>query len=296
VPLHYKFFLDDKGEGFRLLDQVVAWSRKAGLYLILDLHCAPGGQTGTNIDDSNGYPWLYESPSAQQQLLAVWGNLARHYRDETTILGYDLLNEPIPHFPALAKYNAALEPLFRKVVAEVRAVDPHHIVFLTGAQWDTNFKVLGAPFAPNLAYTFHKYWMPPTKEALQDYLDFRDRHQVPIWIGETGENKDEWIASFRQLLDEQRVGWAFWPYKKMDSTACIVQFPRPAGWAAILAYSDLATGAGAAEKAMAKRPAQAEIEATFADLLKQIGLPRCRSNPGYIRALGLSVPQIPLSR
>ena len=293
VPLHYKFFVDEKGEGFRLLDRVVAWSRKAGLYLVLDLHCAPGGQTGTNIDDSNGYPWLFESVSAQQQLLVVWRNLARHYRDEPSILGYDLLNEPIPHFPALAKYNAALEPLLRRVVAEVRAVDPHHIVFLTGAQWDTNFKVLGAPFAENLAYTFHKYWMPPKQEAIQDYLDFRDRHHVPIWIGETGENQDEWIASFRKLLEEQHVGWAFWPYKKMDSTSCIVQFPRPTGWEAILAYSNLATGTGQAEKATAARPSQSEIEATFANLLKQVGLSSCKANPGYLQALGLTVPPVP---
>jgi hypothetical protein len=291
VPLHYKYFTDEKSEGFRLLDQVVTWSRKAGLYLILDLHCAPGGQTGTNIDDSVGYPWLFESPAAQQQLMVVWRNLARHYRDEPVVLGYDLLNEPIPPFPALAKYNAALEPLFRKVVAEVRAVDPHHIVFLTGAQWDSNFKVLGPPFAENLAYTFHRYWMPPQEDALREYLDFRDRYKVPIWIGETGENKDEWISTFRKLLEDHQVGWAFWPYKKMDNGSCVVQFARPAGWEAILAYSDLATGTGATEKAMALRPSQNQIEATFADLLKQIGLSECRPNPGYLVALGMSVPQ-----
>src|SRR5476651_763327 len=158
VPLHYKFFLEEKGEGFRLLDRVVEWSRHAGLRVILDLHCAPGGQTGTNIDDSRGYPWLFESESAQAQLLTVWRNLARHYRDEPVVLGYDLLNEPLPAFPGNEKYKSALEPLFRRVVEAVRAIDSNHVVFLTGANWDSDFKVLGAPFAKNVAYTFHKYW------------------------------------------------------------------------------------------------------------------------------------------
>src|SRR3954469_21582139 len=105
VPLHWKFFVDPQGEGFRRLDQVVQWARTAKLYLILDLHCAPGGQTGTNIDDSLGYPWIYESPSAQEQLLTVWRNLANHYREEPVILGYDLMNEPLPGYPGLEKYK-----------------------------------------------------------------------------------------------------------------------------------------------------------------------------------------------
>jgi endoglucanase len=293
VPLHYKFFLDEKGEGFRLLDRVVGWCRKAGIYLILDLHCAPGGQTGTNIDDSHGYPWLFESPSAQEQLLAVWRNLARHYRDEPVVLGYDLLNEPLPPFPSWEKYKPALEPLFRRMLAEVRAVDSNHIVFLTGANWDSNFKVLGAPFAKNVAYTFHKYWMPPTEDSIREYLNFRDQYNVPIWIGETGENKDDWIAAFRKLLDEHQIGWTFWPYKKMESTACFVHFSPPVHWDAIVAFASLPTGTDSKQiKAnLALRPSQAEIEETFADLLLQIELAHCHPNPGYIEALGLTVPK-----
>ena len=62
VPLHYNLFESDDAEGFRLLDRLIAWSRAENLYVILDLHAAPGGQTGANIDDSAGYPWLYQSP------------------------------------------------------------------------------------------------------------------------------------------------------------------------------------------------------------------------------------------
>jgi len=112
VPLHYSLFETEGAEGFKLLDQLIAWSRAENLYVILDLHAAPGGQTGANIDDGPGYPWLYQSPQEQEHLIAIWSRLATHYRDEPAVLGYDLLNEPIPHFPKLRPLNSFLEPLF----------------------------------------------------------------------------------------------------------------------------------------------------------------------------------------
>jgi aryl-phospho-beta-D-glucosidase BglC (GH1 family) len=96
VPIHWKLFDSENSEGFRLLDRLVEWARKDHIYVIIDLHCAPGGQTGTNIDDSYGYPWLYLSKDAQQHTVAIWRGIAAHYSKEPTVLGYDLLNEPIP--------------------------------------------------------------------------------------------------------------------------------------------------------------------------------------------------------
>src|SRR5467141_5161381 len=82
VPLHYSLFESDDAEGFRLLDRLLGWCRAENLYVMLDLHAAPGGQTGTNIDDSAGYPWLYQSPQEQEHLIGIWRRLATHYRDE----------------------------------------------------------------------------------------------------------------------------------------------------------------------------------------------------------------------
>jgi endoglucanase len=292
VPLHYKLFLDPKGEGFRLLDHVVSWSHEFGLYVILDLHCAPGGQTGTNIDDSLGYPWLYESASAQAELMTVWENLARHYRDNPTVLGYDLLNEPLPAFPGWEKYKPLLEPLLERVRQAVRAIDSNHVIFLTGAHWDSDFKVLEAPPEKNVAYTFHKYWVTPDAASIAEYVAYREKYNVPIWCGETGENKDEWITTFRKLLDENRIGWTFWPYKKMGSTAGFVRIERPVNWDKIVAFAKQPTGTGSDQvKANLKvRPTQEEIEAAFADLLEKIQLTHCEANRGYIEALGLTVP------
>src|SRR5713101_5528065 len=287
VPLHYSLFDSDDAEGFKLLDQLIVWSRAEGLYVVLDLHAAPGGQTGTNIDDSAGYPWLYQSPQEQERLVVIWRRLATHYRDEPAVLGYDLLNEPIPHFPKLAALNSSLEPVYKKVAAEIRRVDAHHILFLGGAQWDSNFAVFGKPFDANVAYTLHKYWTAPDESVIRQYLDFRERYDVPIWMGESGENTDEWIAQFVKTLEKNNIGWAFWPYKKMEKQSAVVSVMPPADWEKIVELAKLPRGTAHAEERLKARPGQETIIRTFAELLESIRAEECRVNEGYLKALGM---------
>jgi endoglucanase len=295
VPLHYNLFESDDAEGFQLLDRLIAWSRAENLYVILDLHASPGGQTGTNIDDSAGYPWLYQSPHEQEHLMTIWRRLAAHYRDEPAVLGYDLLNEPIPHFPKLAPLNPSLEPLYKKLTGEIRKVDGHHILFLGGAQWDSNFAVFGKPFDANSAYTFHKYWTAPDESVIRQYIDFRERYDVPIWLGESGENTDEWIAQFVKALEKNNIGWAFWPYKKMGKPSSVVSIMPPADWEKIMEFAKLPRGTGHAEERLKARPEQETITRAFAELLESVRLQKCRVNEGYLKALGLKTNVVAVS-
>jgi endoglucanase len=286
IPLHYKFFVPGGG-GFEVLDPALEWCRRAGVWAILDMHCAPGGQTGTNIDDSWSYPWLYESAKDQQLTCEIWKNIARRYRDEPIVIGYDLMNEPIPHFPQLRKYNDHLEPLYRRITGAIREVDRNHIIILEAAQWDTNFKVFGAPFDSNVIYEFHKYWMPPVQRAIQEYVDYRDRYKVPIWLGESGENTDQWIQQFVSILEKNDIGWCFWPYKKMQKTSCMVSIQPPMYWDEIVAFAKLPQGTGNAEKLIAARPSLEHARKALDDLLEKIRLESCYPNAGYFQALGL---------
>lgn len=287
VPIHWKFFETDDGEGFRVLDRLIGWARKDRIYVIIDMHCAPGGQTGANIDDSWGYPWLYRDQQAQSRTIEVWRRIAAHYRDEPIVLGYDLLNEPIPPYTHLEQYNQDLEPLYKRIAGAIRGADRNHVLILGGARWDTNFSVFGPPFDANAMYTFHKYWMTPDVGAIREYLDFRDKYKVPIWLGESGENKDNWIAAFRKLLEENDIGWCFWPYKKMDATTNVVTFDRPLYWDEILSFAAMASGTGNAEKRLAARPSPENAQAAFDDLLKKIQFVNERVNEGYVNALGM---------
>ena len=90
VPFNYRLFTDEdylggRGEarGFMLLDRVVGWCKKEGIYVILDMHAAPGGQTGDNIDDGYGYPFLFENEPSQQLTCAIWKKIAAHYKGDT---------------------------------------------------------------------------------------------------------------------------------------------------------------------------------------------------------------------
>jgi endoglucanase len=286
IPFISKLIED--GSAFPLLDQVIGWCREMHIWVILDMHGAPGGQTGTNIDDSWGYPWLFESEEEQHLAAGFWRSIAQRYADEPAVLGYDLLNEPIP--PAVNYLNPRLEPVYRKITEAIREVDKNHVVIIGGAQWDSNFEPFGPPFDPNAIYTFHKYWTAPTKDVIQSYLDFRERYKVPVWLGESGENRDDWIAQFREMLDSNDVGWAFWPYKKMDATSSPVNYARPVHWDEVTAYAALPGGTGAAEQRMKKRPPADHLQEAFADLLEKLKLQNCQVNPGYLKALGMQVP------
>src|SRR5947207_11538948 len=104
VPFNYRLFVSEsepeklEGPGYELLDRIVDWCRKEGLFVILDMHAAPGGQTGDNIDDSWGYPFLFESARSQDLTVSLWRKIAARYRDEPAVIGFDLLNEPIAHY------------------------------------------------------------------------------------------------------------------------------------------------------------------------------------------------------
>ena len=290
VPIDYEFFTRDNSSSFILLDHLISWCRKAGIYVIIDMHDAPGGQTGANIDNGWNYPWLYSSPEAQNELVSVWTRIANRYKNNPAVLGYDLLNEPIANYPSIEKFNKDLEPVYKKVAAGIRSVDSHHVLIMGGAQWDTNFSVFGPPFDPNSMYTFHKYWMPPVQASIQDYLNFRAKYHVPVWLGESGENTDPWIAKFVHVLNANQVGWCFWPYKKMDFTSSVVTFQRPPHWDEIIAYAKLPQGTSNSKALIAARPPQADIDAAFAGLLKNIRYSQESVNAGYLKALGLKVP------
>ncbi len=292
VPFNYRLFVVEgdsqrlEGPGYEMLDRVIKWSRAEGLLVILDMHGAPGGQTGDNIDDSWGYPFLFESAASQELTIRIWRKLAARYANEPAVVGYDLLNEPIAHYFEKENLNSKLEPLYRRIVAAIREVDRNHIIFLGGAQWNNNFSVFGPPFDDKLAYTFHKYWMEVNQQAIQEYVDFRDKYNVPVWMGESGENTDAWIASYRELLERNNIGWCFWPYKKMDATSSVVSINKSEEWDAIIAFADHPRTTF--EDIRKNRPPPATIKNALTAYLQNIKLANCRINEGYIRAMGLT--------
>ena len=295
IPFHYKLFTaedymgyNNPNRGFELLDRVLSWCKMEGLYVILDMHDAPGGQTGDNIDDSYGYPWLFENKNDQALYCSIWSRIAKHYKNETCIIGYDLLNEPIAHyFENKNEINKKLEPVYKMAINAIRKYDKNHIVMLGGAQWDSNFEVFSDWHVDNkMMYTCHRYWSDTIQSSIQDFLDFRKKVNLPLYMGETGENNDEWISSFRKLLERNNIGWHFWPYKKLENKSGIVRIITPDKWKLIIEYAK--KDRGSFEKIRNSRPIQSDVLEAMNTLITNMKIENCKKNENYIKALGMA--------
>lgn len=294
LPFHYKMFTDDlymgeRNAGFKYFDRLIDWCRQENMYVLLDMHGAPGGQTGDNIDDSYGYPYLFKSKSSQDLMTEIWIKIAEKYKNEPVIIGYDIVNEPIAHYfnDELPYLNHQLFLLYKRIITEIRAVDKEHTIFLNGSNWGGNFEVFEEIIDNNVVYEFHKYWFEVNQEAIQKYLDFRDKHQVPIYIGETGENTDEWVNDFRILLDKHQISWAFWPYKKMNNTKGIMNFNEPEDYHLITKYADSDRSTYA--KMRENRPDVLKVQKALNAYLENSLYKNNYPNKGYVKALNFKV-------
>ncbi|MDF1517206.1 MAG: cellulase family glycosylhydrolase [Lutibacter sp.] len=294
LPFHYKMFTDDlymgeRNAGFKYFDRLIDWCRQEKMYVLLDMHAAPGGQTGDNIDDSYGYPYLFKSKSSQDLMTEIWVKIAEKYKDEPLIIGYDIVNEPIAHYfnDELPYLNHQLFLLYKRIITEIRAVDTAHTIFLNGSNWSGNFEVFEEIIDDNVVYEFHKYWFEVNQGAIQQYLDFRDKHQVPIYIGETGENTDEWVNDFRILLDKHEVSWAFWPYKKMNNKSGIMNFNEPEDYHLITKYAD--SDRSNYSKMRENRPDVIKVQKALNAYLENSLYKNNFPNKGYVKALNFKV-------
>ena len=294
VPMNYRLFTDEDymgqisgGDGFQRIDRLVSWCKAEGIYLILDMHSAPGGQTGYNIDDSYGYPWLFLEEEDQEELVAIWKKIAAHYRDETQILGYELLNEAIANYwPEHTELNKKLEPLYKKTVAAIREVDPNHIIILGAPQWNLNFDIFTDwSFDKNLMYTCHKYDGEPTLDNIRSFVEFRNKTGLPMYMGEIGHNPDHWQESFCSLLKEQNIGYTFWPYKKVGGE-CIASVKTPADWNLVRDFAE--TDRSSYFGLYRVRPDQAKAKAVLNEFLENIKFQQCSINEGYVESLLLT--------
>jgi endoglucanase len=279
VPLHWKF-LRDPGE-LQRLDWLIQECKRLNLWVLPDLHAAPGGQTGDNIDDGASYPWLFESPASRKLAAELWREIAERYKDEPTVLGYELLNEPIPNWPGYTELHPKLDEVYREIGAAIRKVDGRHLLFLDGAEWATKFEHVSTDWDSRLVLAFHRYWADP--QAIQPYLDVRKSRGVPLLMSESGENNTQWIGDFRKRLEKEEVGWYFWPYKKMKTDSCVALIQTPPHWDKVVAWMD---GFGLeGEERRKLRPSRAEARAAFEGLLENVRLERCSVQRGFLEAL-----------
>ncbi len=224
--------------GWAILDQALDWCEAHGLYVILDLHAAPGGQSGlTPSDPADKDSLLWASADAQRRTVALWKAVAERYRDRTIVAGYDLINEPLPPRGEADQ----LYDLTNRIVAAIREVDPYHLIVVEGGRFSSDFSMFPGPVSGNQMYGFHMYtWFGDNRiEAFSNLRALAESHRVPLWAGEFGENDYEMIATTVQMYEDpaNRVtaGWAFWTWKKVPvRNPALVAIDPPESWTAVI--------------------------------------------------------------
>jgi len=271
LPMHYNLYTlpiekePVKGkntwleEGFKMTDELLEWCTENKIYLILDLHAAPGGQgKDANISDyDETKPSLWESEENQEKMIAFWKKIAERYKDNPWIGAYDIINEPNWNFSATnkngcdEKLNAPLRELQVKVTQAIREVDKNHLIFIEGNCWGNNYSGIFPLWDDNTALSFHKYWNYNDVASINQFLEYRKQYNVPIWLGESGENSNAWFTDAIRLMETNNIGWAFWPMKKIDNIAGVTSVLQPKGYDKLLHYWEKGTNKPSKEEAKA---------------------------------------------
>lgn len=231
-------------EGFTMTDSLLNWCADNKIYLILDLHVAPGGQgKDANISDYDATkPSLWESKANQDKTVALWEKLALRYKESPWLGAYDIINEPNWNFTGTNQNgcdetsNAPLRALQLRITKAIRALDTNHLIFIEGNCWGNNYNGMFPLWDENMALSFHKYWNQNDTASIQKMLDYRTQYNVPIWLGESGENSNVWFKEAISLMESNNIGWAFWPMKKIDNLAGVTSVSITPDYEKLLDY------------------------------------------------------------
>ena len=194
LPFNYRHFEDDmnprvlKEDGFKHLDRVIDICAQHGIYTILDLHTAPGGQNtdwhsdaGTHIANF----WLHKD--FQDRSIWLWTELAKHYKDNPWVAGYNPMNEPAdPQHSGLITY-------YDRVYQAIQTVDPNHILFFDGNTFATDFSGFPEDAAkrwPNAAYSIHDYSVFGFPKSPEPYARTEEQRRR---MRRSYEKKREWM-------------------------------------------------------------------------------------------------------
>jgi hypothetical protein len=228
---------------FEHLDSLLLFFREVGIKVLLDLHTPPGGR-----DQNDKWPLFYNQ-TFQDAFLTVWEKMANRYKNETQIMGYDLVNEPNDR--DLAPGLKSWRDLAIAAVQRIRSIDSLHPVVVEaspGANAATlpNFEPL--PF-DNIIYSFHMYdpyhfvfqnvfnnvtpiyypglingtlWNKNRLRLdLQPTLNWQKRHNASIHVGEfsvirwaPGNSTCNYLNDVIELFEEYGWNWDYHAFRE----------------------------------------------------------------------------------
>ncbi|MFH1739844.1 MAG: cellulase family glycosylhydrolase, partial [bacterium] len=182
VRFYLSFYMFENSQGdaaWEWLDENVEWARANDVYLILNIHVPPGGfqQDGDGDGVPDGLALWRNEDGQQDQLKTLWRDITSRYKNEPTIAGYDLLNEPTTTRPPTGEPKYSLwKDLAEELIAEIREEDTNHLIVVESLAGAYDDESVEDPFVgwigtenlpddkqflvsdPNVMYDFHFYY------------------------------------------------------------------------------------------------------------------------------------------
>lgn len=208
---------------FGHIDQLLDWCDAHGMYALLDIQEAPGGQ-----NDYSGEATLYTDPAMQDLTVELWEELSRRYHDRDVVAAYSLLAEPMSAPTAQAR-----DEMYDRIFKAVRALGDDHLIVIHDGFIQPQMGSLPDPADyewDNVVYSTHLFeWGARDVAFYESAIGFyettftgaQERHGVPYYMGSFSTIFDQpWAYEAAGKLVEwyESKGWAWslWTYKRID--------------------------------------------------------------------------------
>jgi hypothetical protein len=229
LPISYFNLLDEEGklrsDTLATIDWFVSECEERDIYVILDLHAAPGSQNGRDHSGDKSGSILFTDEASQNLTVSLWEQLASHYKGNATIAGYDLLNEPEGTEAERAPWGRVQLPFYDRLYKAIRAIDPDHLIILNAVWEPTNMPHPEVYGWENVMYEYHYYCWDGTDNASvqKKFTESKVKntnqagHEVPVLIGEFTlfDRLQSWEHALR-TYEENGWSWTTWTYKTVD--------------------------------------------------------------------------------
>lgn len=165
----------------------------------------------------------------QERYAAAWAFVAKRFRGDNSVLGYDIMNEPFPGSdyvscvsPGCPGSDAKLTTLERKVDRSIRSVDRRTLLFYEPyVTFDFGFPDgVGALHDPRAVFAWHDYCFTPSPNGCssnQTTMQLAARrvaktHEATFLTEFGATSSAPSLNLMVSLADRYMVPWTYWSY------------------------------------------------------------------------------------
>lgn len=210
--------MDEPTGLFVWLDSVINSCKKRDLYVILDMHGAPGGQSEEHHTGHLGQNRFFSDESLIQKAASIWQAIGDRYKDEPAVAGYDLLNEPMG-----AKSAKELYAVSHVLYKAIRSKDSRHLIFIEDGFKGINSMPNLTEFGwVNVVYSTHIYPHESSfSSRIQKAVEKRIASKVPFYFGEFNVAPHGTLQELKEVvvaMESAKLSFSFWSYKMYRKT------------------------------------------------------------------------------